>query len=252
MLTSLQYHLLRSAWPGGKQVLDGSAYRGKSKLAALLGPDFLNAIRGRSVIDFGCGEGDDAIEMARRGAGRVTGIDIREEVLEKARLRAVEAGVGHICQFRQQAAEPADLVISLDSFEHFADPAGALAAMESLLASGGEIFVSFGPTWYHPLGGHLFSVFPWAHLLLSEKALLRWRSTFKNDGATRFGEVSGGLNQMTIWRFEELAKRSRLRVESLELVPIRKLQAVHNRLTREFTTAIVRCHLVKNAAGHQF
>lgn len=74
--------------------------------------------------------------------------------------------------------------------------------MSALLEPKGEVIASFGPTWYHPLGGHLFSVFPWAHLLFSEKALLRWRSDFKTDGATHFGEVAGGLNQMTVDRFE--------------------------------------------------
>jgi hypothetical protein len=105
--------------------------------------------------------------------------------------------------------------------------------------------VSFGPTWLHPLGGHLFSVFPWAHLIFSEKALIRWRSTFKTDGATRFSEVAGGLNQMTIAKFEDLVANSPLQFAGFELVPIKKLRPFHNRLTREFTTAIVRCRLVK-------
>jgi hypothetical protein len=95
------------------------------------------------------------------------------------------------------------------------------------------------------LGGHLFSVFPWAHLLFSEKALIRWRSTFKTDGATRFGEVAGGLNQMTVAKFQRLVADSPLQFANLELVPIRKVRLFHNRLTREFTTAIVRCRLVK-------
>ena len=106
------------------------------------------------------------------------------------------------------------------------------------------MLVSFGPTWYHPLGGHLFSVFPWAHLIFSEEALIRWRSNFKADGATRFSEVAGGLNQMTIRKFEALIERSAFTFAALELVPIRKLRRFHSRLTREFTTAIVRCHLV--------
>lgn len=105
--------------------------------------------------------------------------------------------------------------------------------------------MSFGPTWRHPLGGHLFSVFPWAHLMFSEQALIRWRSTFKTDGATRFSEVAGGLNQMTIARFERLIADSPLQFASLELVPIKKLRPFHNRVTREFTTAVVRCRLIK-------
>ena len=34
-------------------------------------------------------------------------------------------------------------------------------------------------------------------------------------------------------------------IARLELMPIRKFRLFHNRLTREFTTAAVRCRLVK-------
>lgn len=155
------------------------------------------------------------------------------------------AGVEDRCTFATKLDQPAEIVVSIDAFEHFDDPAAMLRLMNGLLRPDGEVIVSFGPTWYHPLGGHLFSVFPWAHLLLSEEALIRWRSTFKSDGATRFGEVAGGLNQMTIARFEALVAASPLRFASIELPPIRKVRPLHNRLTREFTTAVVRCRLVK-------
>ncbi len=173
------------------------------------------------------------------------GIDIREDILQVARQKALSVGVQDTCVFASSTIEVADVVISVDAFEHFADPAGVLHAMNTLLQPSGEVLVSFGPTWFHPLGGHLFSVFPWAHLVFSERALIRWRSTFKTDGATRFNEVAGGLNKMTIAKFEELVADSPLKFASLELVPIKKLKNIHNRLTREFTTAIVRCRLVK-------
>lgn len=209
-----------------------------------MGPGFFARIAGKTVIDFGCGEGEDAVEMAQKGAKRVIGIDNREEVLEVARRKALAAGAQNI-DFATSTEEPADLVVSVDAFEHFADPAAILEIMNTLLTPSGQVLVSFGPTWYHPLGGHLFSVFPWAHLVFTEKALIRWRSTFKTDGATRFGEVAGGLNQMTIARFERLVAASPFKFASLECVPIRKLQPLHNRLMREFTTAIVRCSLVR-------
>jgi len=245
MLTDLQYRILRRISPGAPDCCDASAYEGKSKLAILMGDGFFTRIAGKAVIDFGCGEGDDAVEMARNGAKRVIGIDIRESVLEVARQKARTAGVGDLCLFATSTKELADVVVSVDAFEHFAEPAGVLRIMNTLLRPEGEALVSFGPTWRHPLGGHLFSVFPWAHLIFSEEALIRWRSTFKSDGATRFGEVAGGLNQMTIARFEKLIAGSAFRFASLELVPIRKLRRLHNRFTREFTTAIVRCRLVK-------
>lgn len=239
------YRVLKWLAPrGGRGKLDGSAYANRSKLEVLLGPTFWDTIRGRTVIDFGCGAGGDSIEMAQHGAARVVGVDIQERLLERARADARQAGVDDVCAFAPTATEPADVIVSLDSFEHFGRPEEILEVMRGLLGPGGVVVASFGPTWYHPLGGHLFSVFPWAHLIFTERALLSWRSEFKDDGATRFGEVAGGLNQMTIARFERIVDRSPLRLESLELVPIRRLRPVHNRITREFTTAIVRCRMV--------
>jgi len=228
--------------------MDGSAYSQRSKLSALLGESFLNEIAGRSVVDFGCGEGREAVEMARAGAS-VVGIDIRAEVLERARAHARAAGVEDRCQFVTHLSDPVDLIISLDSFEHFSDPLAMLEMMYQMLRPGGALIASFGPTWYHPSGGHLFSIFPWAHLLFSEAALIRWRSDLRSDGATRFSEVAGGLNQISIARFLQIVRQTRFHIEHIELVPIRRFAALHNRVTREFTTAIVRCRLTRVAAA---
>lgn len=89
----------------------------------------------------------------------------------------------------------------------------------------------------HPIGGHLFSVFPWAHLIFTEDVLCRWRDDFKTDGATRFWEVSGGMNQMTINKWERLAFGSPWRIERQALRPIRSLRWLRNAWTREFLTS---------------
>ena len=243
MFTSVQCRILKAIAPRTPDSPGKNCSR--SRIATLLGREFLAGITGKTVIDFGCGEGADAIEIARQGARRVIGVDIREEVLESARQQAAAAGVQDRCLFGQEATERADIVVSVDAFEHFADPAGVLRMMDAILQPSGEVWISFGPTWYHPLGGHLFSVFPWAHLIFSETALLQWRSEFKADGATRFSDVAGGLNQMTIRRFEELVAASPFTPAAMELVPIGKLRMVHNRLTRECTTSVVRCRLIK-------
>ena len=241
----LGYRILKRVSPSGAATqCDESAYAGGSKLSSLLGESFLEEIRNRVVIDFGCGLGAQAIEMAQRGAKKVIGIDVQEQFVEAARKRAVATGVADVCSFTIDCTERADVIVAIDSFEHFADPAAVLQTMRALVNPGGCIFVSFGPTWYHPLGGHLFSVFPWAHLLFTERALLRWRADFKHDEATTFQEVDGGLNQMTIRRFERLVAESDFTFQSFETIPIRGLRMLSNRLTREFTTAIVRCKLV--------
>jgi SAM-dependent methyltransferase len=225
--------------------MDGSAFAAKGKLRTLLGDAFLEEVRGKTVLDFGCGEGAEAVDMALAGAERVIGLDIQTSLLERALARAKQAGVEHRCHFCTETTEAADLITSIDAFEHFGEPKLALDAMYRLLRPGGRLVASFGPTWYHPLGGHLFSIFPWAHLMFSEDALIAWRSDFKTDGATKFHETAGGLNRMSIARFERLAAESAFEVEAIEAVPIRKLRRVHCKWTREWTTAIVRARLQK-------
>lgn len=241
----IAYRLLRRISIDGETgYCDGSAYDGISKIETLLGKRIWEDTRDKVVIDFGCGDGEDAVEIAKRTAKKVIGVDIRERALANARARAVAQGVADRCLFATTTEEKADLILSLDAFEHFDDPAQILRIMRRLLKDDGCIVAAFGPTWYHPLGGHLFSVFPWAHLIFTEKSLIRWRSDFKTDGATRFCEAEGGLNQMTIRRFESIVAASDFKFAEFEPVPIRKLRPVANRLTREFTTAIVRCKLV--------
>jgi len=225
--------------------MDGSAFAAKGKLRTLLGDAFLEEVRGKTVIDFGCGEGAEAVEMALAGAERVIGLDIQTSLLERARARAKQSGADHRCIFTTETAETADLITSIDAFEHFTEPKLALDAMYRLLRPGGTLVASFGPTWYHPLGGHLFSIFPWAHLIFTEDALIAWRSDFKTDGATKFHEIAGGLNRMSIGRFERMAAESAFKVAAIEPVPIRKLRRVHCKWTREWTSAIVRARLQK-------
>lgn len=245
MITDAQYWILRRFFAGSSLSAPDTSYASRSKIATLLGDRFFGAIKDKVVLDFGCGGGSEAVEIAAKGARQVLGLDIREDVLIKGREKAAAAGVEDRCIFAASFPDrTADAIISLDAFEHFADPAAVLRKMHALLKPAGEVFMSFGPIWRHPFGGHGFSVFPWSHLIFSEKAQIRWRADFKNDGATRFGEIAGGLNQMTIRRFEALIESSPFRCADLELRPIAKLRPLHNRLTREFLTSVVRCRLV--------
>ncbi len=242
---TLGYNLLkRISSKGDNNSMDGSSYIGKSKLVTLLGPQIWDEVTDKVVIDFGCGEGSEVIEIAQHGARKVIGLDIQEDLLEIGRERAAQQGLSEKCTFEIKTGEKADLITAIDSFEHFSDPTAILATMSQLIKPSGCVLIAFGPTWYHPIGGHLFSIFPWAHLIFTEKALIRWRSDFKTDGATRFCEVAGGLNQMSIARFEKIVADSPFRFSEFETVPIRSLKAFSNNLTREFTTAIVRCKLV--------
>jgi SAM-dependent methyltransferase len=196
------------------------------------------------MADFGGGSGAEAVEMVQHGVARVLGIDIIERSLETARRSAQAAGVADGCHFTSRADQRVDVVVSLDGFEHFGEPEDVLRSMSQMIRRGGRVLLTFGPTWLHPLGGgHLFSVFPLAHLVFTEHALIRWHSGFKSDGATRFSEVEGGLNQMTIRRFRRLVSASPLSFETFKTVPIRRLWTLANPLMREFVTSFVRSRL---------
>lgn len=218
--------------------------QGISKLGRYFGSEIFRELANKTVIDFGCGAGDNAIELAANGCQRVIGIDIQEHLLERGRCEAARLGLSDLVTFTTKVAQKADVVLSTDAFEHFGNPAGILKIMRGLLKDDGYALVEFGYPWYHPLGGHLFSVFPWAHLLFTEKALIRWRSDFKTDGATQFHEVAGGLNQMTLRRWERLVTESDFQFGSYELTPIRVTRHLHCALTRELLTSVICAKLV--------
>jgi SAM-dependent methyltransferase len=221
-----------------------TAYDGKSKMEVFFGSDIWKELANKTVVDFGCEGGIEAIDMAQHGVGRVIGIDIREPALEGARRRAAEAGLADRCLFTTELQEKVDVIVSLDAFEHFRDPLAMLRIMRGLLKDNGYVLACFGPTWYHPLGGHGFSIFPWAHLVFSESVQMRWYRETSGNEAYHFNDVIGGLNQLTLKRFESIVAQSDFVAQSFEAVPIRKLRMLANRLTREFTTAVVKCKLV--------
>ncbi len=217
---------------------------GTDELKQCFGKDFIERIVGKTVIDFGCGPGKETVTMALNGAARVIGLEIQPKWIKAAKELAEAHHVQDKTEFTERTDIKADIVLSKDAFEHFSDPAAMLRIMHGCLKPGGEILTSFGPTWLHPYGGHLFSVFPWAHLIFTEPALIRWRADHRQDGATKFSEVDGGLNQITICEFEKLVEASPLKLVSLDTIPIRGIGVFRHRFLREFGSSLVRAKLV--------
>lgn len=237
------YSLLRAIAPRKYSQECDEIDSNDTKLEQFFGEDIFDIIHGKSIIDFGCGTGNQAVQMAKMGAGKVIGIDIQESRLATGRKLAEQLSVDGICSFAAETNERADIIISKDACEHFFDTVAVLRQMSKLLKPDGFVLAAFGPTWLHPYGGHLFSVFPWAHLIFSENALIRWRSDFKSDGATRFCEVEGGLNQLTIANFERSVEKSPFRFEWIDTVPIKGIFLFKHKILREVGSSLVRCKL---------
>jgi SAM-dependent methyltransferase len=181
-------------------------------------PGFLNRIKGKNILDFGCGRGRQCVALASHGAERVVGCDINLLFLEEGEALANEASVSDKIDFvsglEHIPSGTFDIVLSLNSMEHFKDPLSALREMKRLVCDCGEIYLTFGPPWYAPYGSHMnyFTWLPWVNLLFCEKTVMKIRGRFRNDGANVYSEIEGGLNKMTLAKFDRLISDSGLRV----------------------------------------
>jgi SAM-dependent methyltransferase len=171
-------------------------------------------LRGRSVLDIGCGLGSLCMEAARRGARRVLGVDTGQPGIEYARWRLGKESGSPPVEFRVYGGDPDeiggerfDVVLSKDSFERyhlrgrvddFESMAGHMAAR---LEDDGVLAMRLGPLWKAPYGGHIDSWLPWAHLIFPEDVIFeRYRATRPGKTARTFDE-GVGVNQLTLSRF---------------------------------------------------
>ncbi|WP_306481555.1 bifunctional 2-polyprenyl-6-hydroxyphenol methylase/3-demethylubiquinol 3-O-methyltransferase UbiG [Limnobacter sp.] len=105
-------------------------------------------LKGKRVLDVGCGGGILAESMARRGAD-VLGIDLADKSLKVAELHKLETGVNNVnyrfVSAEQLAAEERgtfDVVTCLEMLEHVPDPAQTIQACADLCKPGGWLFFS--------------------------------------------------------------------------------------------------------------
>ena len=104
-------------------------------------------LRGKRVLDVGCGGGILTEAMATAGA-KVTGIDLSEKPLSVARLHQLESGVD--VDYRLIAAEALaaekpgefDVVTCMELLEHVPQPGSTVAACAALAKPGGLVVFS--------------------------------------------------------------------------------------------------------------
>jgi 2-polyprenyl-3-methyl-5-hydroxy-6-metoxy-1,4-benzoquinol methylase len=105
-------------------------------------------VTGKAILDIGCGSGVYSIELARRGARRVLGLDFSEPMLEIARRSAQGAGVGDAVEFRRGeflahdfGAETFDVAIAMGVFDYLEEAQPFLTKMARLTR--GKVIASF-------------------------------------------------------------------------------------------------------------
>ena len=218
-------------------------------------PNLVERVRGKRVLDFGCGRGWQAVALKQLGAGEVWGVDIVPESLALARGLASNRNVDvhFVDEIPPTLAKTFDVVMSISAFEHFADPVAITREMRRMVAPGGSIIITWAEPWYSHNGSHIGNFtripgtnapIPWCNLLFSDKALLALRAQFRPERPTRLEDIPGGLNRMTIARFEKIMRSSGMQIETLKTHPTLGLPLVSKvPLVREFFSSSATCIL---------
>lgn len=215
-LSRLLLKFCHQPWPHG-QAPSTESYAGLEKalerwLEVL--PDLPARIQGARVIDFGCGGGYQAVQMAERGAGFVVALDIEPERLKIATEAAASSPASDrlLVADRVPQGFRADVITSQNSFEHFLDADQILDQWKTMLAPDGQVLITFAPPWYSPWGAHMayFCILPWVHLMFPESVILRVRNRFRSDGVRSYEEA--GLARMSLARFERLVRHAGFRI----------------------------------------
>lgn len=150
-------------------------------------------IKGAVALDYCCGNGEVAIEMAKRGASKVVGIDISPVAIENAGELAGIAGVGDICDFRVMDAEHTefpdgtfDIIHEYGALHHLDLPA-AFTELSRILKPEGRLICTealrHNPLihWYRKRTPHLRTEWEVEHILGFPEI---------KSGSRRFGSVN--------------------------------------------------------------
>lgn len=136
-----------------------------------------DGIKGAVALDYCCGNGEIAIEMAKRGAAKVFGIDISSVAIENAKKLAEVAGVSHVCEFAVMDAEKTsfdtatfDVIHEYGALHHLDLPA-AFSELSRILKPGGRVVCTealrHNPIihWYRHRTPHLRTEWEVEHIL---------------------------------------------------------------------------------------
>lgn len=113
--------------------------------------DLIGDLNGQTILDIGCGDGELAVELWRRGA-KVTGIDVSARMIEAARERARRHGANITfmvapAQDLPFAPSAFDVVVAVTVLCFVEDAAPVLREAVRLLRAGGRLVIGELGSW---------------------------------------------------------------------------------------------------------
>jgi ubiquinone/menaquinone biosynthesis C-methylase UbiE len=216
-------------------------------------------VKGKRVLDFGCGTGPLSLLCADKGASSVVGIDLAADRVERAREVSVN-GHRNITYLLEKQTDcislpdnSVDVILCFDVMEHVMDYEAIMREWRRVLAPGGCVLIWWS-VWWHPYGHHMHTMIPlpWVHTVMSDESLFRvcariydtpqfkpriWhfdaagqRKANPYRGILRFDD----LNKLTIARFDKTIARVGLRSRRRQINPFSgsTLMAVKRLLAR--------------------
>jgi len=93
-----------------------------------------------TVLDVGCGSGENLAALAGVGGYELTGVDISREALTRAQVRVPSARLFHLDVERESLPKQFDLVISIQVMEHIVDDMAAFKSIAKMTRA--YVFIS--------------------------------------------------------------------------------------------------------------
>lgn len=126
---------------------DAGMVRNEAVIARIL--DNAGVCEGCTVLDVACGTGVLFGDYVKRGAARVTAVDLSPEMAARAAEKAAGTCIEVICgdvetDVQVQESAPYDVVMVYNAFPHFPDPAGLIRRLSGLLRPGGRLSIAHG------------------------------------------------------------------------------------------------------------